>query len=75
MKICGAFLILLGFLALVHRGFGYVGHDKSGVPFDLRAAPLYSGWLLPLAGGLSILAGIAMLAAFTRDDSDLEFNL
>ena len=78
MKVCGAFLILLGCLALAYQGFGYASHDVSvydpNAPFSMRTAPLYSVWLPPLAGGLSILAGIAMLAAFARGDSDSELN-
>ena len=63
MKIVGIVLVVLGILGLVSGGFSWT-HNKTVVdagPIELTAKERKSVPIPPIAGGLILVAGVALL--------------
>ena len=56
-------LIVLGVLALSYGGFSYVSHDRvvDAGPIKIDADRTHTVPIAPIAGGLMLVGGIAML--------------
>ena len=68
MKVLGAVLIVVGLVALIWGGFTYTTQEKviDVGPIHATREKSHSVPLPPIAGGLAIVGGIAVLATQKR---------
>ncbi len=68
MRILGIALIVLGAVALIYGGFSYTKREKviDVGPIEATVESKERVPLSPLAGGLAVVAGIALLATTRR---------
>lgn len=71
MRILGIALIVLGAVALIYGGFSYTKRDKviDVGPIEATVESKERVPFSPLAGGLAVVAGVALLATARRKSS------
>jgi hypothetical protein len=70
MRLLGIILIACGILALAYGGFSYISNDKVAEvgPVEVRADRQHTVWIPPVAGGIAIVLGAAMVLGGRRTE-------